>query len=56
MVGFWLVLQQTPRNVTAAPPVLVTFPPEMAVVEVMFVTLAVVTDGTVAEGEVVKDF
>ena len=34
MVGFWLVLQQTPRAVTAAPPSLVILPPLVTVVSV----------------------
>ena len=34
-VGFGVVLQQTPRTVTAAPPSLITLPPLVAVVVVM---------------------
>jgi len=34
-VGVWLVLQTTPRAVTFAPPLLVIFPPETALVNVM---------------------
>lgn len=40
-VGFCSVLQQTPRDVTEAPPSLVTLPPDVAPVEEMFVTDAV---------------
>lgn len=44
-VGFWDVLQQTPLAVMVPPPLEVTLPPPVAVVEVMFVTLSVVTIG-----------
>ena len=45
MVGFWLVLQQTPRAVTDAPPSLVTLPPLLAEVEVTAVNAVVVNIG-----------
>ena len=43
--GFWFRLQQTPRSVTAAPPSVVIFPPEVADVGPMLVTAAVVRMG-----------
>ena len=46
MVGFWLVLQQTPRAVTFAPPLEVTLPPQVAEVAAMSETVLVVTVGT----------
>jgi hypothetical protein len=46
--GFGEVLQQTPLAVTLAPPSSVTFPPEVAVVEVMFVGAVVVRVGATA--------
>ena len=45
IVGLVLVLQQTPRAVTEAPPVAVTLPPLVADVVVMFETAVVVTVG-----------
>jgi hypothetical protein len=48
VVGLGLVLQQTPRAVTVAPPSSVTFPPESAVVEVMLEIAVVVMVGTVS--------
>ena len=45
MVGLALVLQQTPRAVTEAPPVAVTLPPLVADVAVMLETVVVVTVG-----------
>ena len=48
MVGLAVVLQQTPRAVTAAPPSSVILPPLAAVVDVMEVTAVVVMDGKVA--------
>ncbi|MBA7592589.1 hypothetical protein ES708_34777 [subsurface metagenome] len=51
IVGFVDVLQHTPRVATFAPPSLVTFPPEVAVVLVIPVIVAVVTVGG---AEVVK--
>jgi len=45
--GFLVVLQQTPREVTSAPPLFVTFPPEVALVAAIFVTGFVVTVGNV---------
>jgi hypothetical protein len=47
IVGFSEVFQQTPLEVTSAPPSPVTFPPDVAVVWVIAVTLAVVTTGRV---------
>ena len=49
VVGPVVVLQQTPRAVTEAPPSLVTFPPLVAVVCEIADTAAVVITGTVAE-------
>jgi hypothetical protein len=46
-VGFPELFQQTPLEVTSAFPSLVTFPPVVAVVCVISVTLAVVTTGGV---------
>ena len=43
IVGLAVVLQQTPRAVTAAPPSLATLPPLVAVVMVMADVVAVVT-------------
>ena len=43
MVGLAVVLQQTPRAVTAAPPSLATLPPLVAVAMVMADVVAVVT-------------
>ena len=48
VVGFAVVLQQTPRAVTDAPPLSVTFPPLAAVVAVMSETEVVVTVGATA--------
>ncbi len=45
MSGFSVVLQQTPRAVTAAPPSAVTLPEQVAVVVVISVTSPVVTVG-----------
>ena len=53
MVGFWLMLQQTPRAVTDAPPSLVTLPPLLAEVEVTAVNAVVVNIGN--EAVVVTD-
>ena len=47
IVGFEVVLQQTPRAVTEAPPLDVTLPPEVAVVAVMLEAIAVDTVGEV---------
>lgn len=44
-VGVILVLQQTPRDVTVAPPSAVMVPPHLAVVEEISVTSIVVTVG-----------
>ena len=54
IVGFWLVLQQTPRAVTDAPPSLVTFPPKVAPVTKIFVAAVVDTVGTTGLANVVK--
>ena len=45
VVGLAEVLQHTPLAITEAPPSDVTLPPEVAVVEVMLETAAVVTVG-----------
>ena len=45
IVGLGDVLQQTPLEVTAAPPSEVIFPPEVAEVVVILDTIAVVTVG-----------
>jgi hypothetical protein len=55
IVGFGDVLQHTPLSVTVAPPSLVTFPPDVAVVAVMLPTELVITVGRVAFEEVVND-
>jgi hypothetical protein len=47
VVGFWAVLQQTPRAVTSEPPLFVTLPPDAAVVAVIPETSAVLTSGNV---------
>ena len=49
VVGFAVVLQQTPRAVTVAPPLLVTLPPLVAVVMVMAVVVAVVIVGNAVD-------
>ena len=52
MVGFGEVLQHTPREVTAEPPSVSTFPPRVVVVEAVFtpVTYVVVARLKKAEG------
>lgn len=45
VVGFWVVLQQTPLTETAPPPSVVIFPPEVAVAAVMTVMALVVKVG-----------
>jgi len=50
-----LVLQHTPRAVTAEPPSVVTFPPDVAVVMLIADTAAVVSAGIVAMAVVVND-
>ena len=45
VVGFWFMLQQTPRVVMVAPPSLVISPPHVAVVAVILVTAANVMVG-----------
>lgn len=54
MVGFTVVLQHTPRTVTAAPPSVVMLPPLVAVVLVMAATAVVVMVGIVDVDAVVK--
>ena len=54
VVGFWLVLQQTPRAVTVAPPSEVTFPPLVAVVWVIFEAAVVEITGRVTAVAVIK--
>ena len=49
VVGFAVVLQQTPRAVTLAPPSAVTLPPPLAVVMVMADKDAVVTVGSAVD-------
>ena len=46
IVGFPVVFQQTPRVITAEPPLEVTFPPNIAPIEVIFVAPVVVNAGT----------
>ena len=48
IVGFWDILQHTPRAVTKEPPSLVIVPPLVAVVEVIAETAVVVSVGRVA--------
>jgi len=45
IVGLAVVPQQTPLELTEAPPSLVIVPPETALLRVISVTLAVVSDG-----------
>jgi len=54
MVGFAVVLQQTPRTVTAAPPSALIVPPLVAVVDVIAVTAVVVMVGMAEAATVVK--
>ena len=54
IVGFAVVLQQTPRTVTAAPPSLLILPPLVAVVFVIAVIAVVVITGIVEVDTVVK--
>lgn len=54
MVGFAVVLQQTPRVVTAAPPSVLIVPPLLAVVFVMDDMVVVVITGMVEVAAVVK--
>ena len=49
MVGFWLVLQHTPRAVTSEPLEEVTLPPQIAFVSFMELIAAVLTYGTSLE-------
>ena len=46
VVGFLLVLQQTPLSVTSRPPSLLMLPPETALTWVIPVAFAVVSTGT----------
>ena len=48
-VGFCEVLQHTPRAVAEAPPLEVTLPPQIAVVDVMLDIVLVVTVGVVSK-------
>ena len=48
IVGEVVVLQQTPCSVITVPPVAITIPPEVAVVEVMDDIAVVVTVGAMA--------
>ena len=48
MVGFWVVLQQTPLSVTFAPPLLIILPPLVIEVDVTDVALVVAITGTAA--------
>ncbi len=48
MVGFWVVLQQTPLSVTFAPPLLIMLPPLVNDVEVTDVEFDVEMTGTEA--------
>jgi hypothetical protein len=48
MVGLINVLQQTPLADIVAPPISVTFPPLVAVLQVIFETAAVIKIGRVA--------
>ena len=54
VVGVWLVLQQTPRAVTVAPPSEVIFPPLVAVVAAILVAAVVVRIGGVVAERVTK--
>ena len=45
VVGFCDVLQHTPLEVTVVPPAEITFPPDVAPLDVMFVNVVVVTVG-----------
>lgn len=56
MVGFVVVLQQTPRAITVAPPSEVILPPVAAVVLVIDVTAVVVIVGIRADGLVGPKF
>ncbi len=54
-VGLGEVLQQTPSAVTGEPPLDVTLPPPVAVVEAILVIVVVVTVGKAAEVVNVKE-
>ena len=54
VVGPDVVLQQTPRTVTVAPPSEVMFPPEVAVVDPMALAATVLSTGAVGLAMVVK--
>ena len=53
-VGEGVTLQQTPLAVTAAPPLDVMAPPQVAVVEVIALRVSVTSSGTDGEGVVVE--
>ena len=53
MVGFWVVLQQTPRALTVAPPSYVTLPPLDAEDDVIDEASVVVTVGRTASVTIV---
>lgn len=50
MVGLWLILQQTPREVTVVPPSEVISPPLVAIEAVILVTDEIVTVGVTLAG------
>ena len=54
MVGFWFILQHTPRAVTEAPPSLLIVPPETALLLLIEEIPAVVREGSITAAEVVK--
>ena len=54
IVGFWDVLQQTPFSSISAPPLSVTVPPEIALLEVTEVIGIVTTVGATTACSVVK--
>jgi hypothetical protein len=54
VVGFWEILQQTPRAVTVALPSSVTSPPEVAVIAVILLASKTMTVGTVTSFTVVQ--
>jgi len=55
MVGPGVVLQHTPFAVTAEPPSVVIVPPHVAVVDVIALTVLVVTVDTVGVEKVISD-
>jgi hypothetical protein len=56
VVGFVVVLQQTPTAVSAAPPVEVTVPPELAELAVIEFMAVVVTVGAMAAAVKLSSF